>query len=502
MRSTVTRALSVLLILCLLTACAPRDGAVAEDGRVYFGGQLFSLSEGATVRRGALRSADGMQAEAAFDPGQNKEYRMTFSVTLNENDGGEIRVGVQDSGNYYAVSFKTAAHQVQLDHIKNRVRSAVLTANAYSEIGKPIGVTVVRQKGQMIVEIADLAADRDNNPRFDFYCFSGGNRLELDCGRDAAVFTDFAYRALEEPDGGQTTYANPVVDAGADGYILPDAKSGKYYFYATNAPAQGFRVYESTDLASWVDAGLCLSAENAAGTASATAGFWAPEVYAVGDAYYLFYSVDCRLAVAKADSPVGPFISGRGDYLIDHPAIDGSVFFDDDGKCYLYYVGWGTVPYGIYAREITFPYLTLGEERLILQPDCEWETVAGSVTEGPFIIKHDGVYYLTYSGTGYENPAYAVGYATSTDPLAGFTKYALNPILKQCPDQGVFGPGHHAFFQAFDGVWWIVYHRHNSEEQVHERTGCLDRIRFVKYPDEAVARLEVLGPTVTRQRIS
>ena len=41
----------------------------------------------------------------------------------------------------------------------------------------------------------------------------------------------------------------------------------------------------------------------------------------------------------------------------------------------------------------------------------DWE---GGVVEAPFMWKHDGRYYLFYSGNGYGGDKYAVGFATST----------------------------------------------------------------------------------------
>jgi hypothetical protein len=36
----------------------------------------------------------------------------------------------------------------------------------------------------------------------------------------------------------------------------------------------------------------------------------------------------------------------------------------------------------------------------LLHPTERWEEVSGEVTEGPFMLKHRGIYYMMYSGTG------------------------------------------------------------------------------------------------------
>ena len=47
----------------------------------------------------------------------------------------------------------------------------------------------------------------------------------------------------------------------------------------------------------------------------------------------------------------------------------------------------------------------------LFKNDMDWE---GGVVEAPFMWKHDGRYYLFYSGNGYGGDKYAVGFATST----------------------------------------------------------------------------------------
>ena len=56
------------------------------------------------------------------------------------------------------------------------------------------------------------------------------------------------------------------------------------------------------------------------------------------------------------------------------------------------------------------------------------------------MLKHNGTYYLMYSGSGANGPEYAIGYATSESPLGPFTKFAGNPIASRetvCSDQDI-----------------------------------------------------------------
>jgi beta-xylosidase len=71
-----------------------------------------------------------------------------------------------------------------------------------------------------------------------------------------------------------------------------------------------------------------------------------------------------------------------------------------------------------------------------------WEEVWPRVNEGSFVLKHKGIYYMTYSANSYESPFYGVGFATATNILGPWTKYNKNPILQK--PGNLQGVGHSA----------------------------------------------------------
>ncbi len=267
-------------------------------------------------------------------------------------------------------------------------------------------------------------------------------------------------------------YINPVIE-GADPFLL--YYDGKYYHYATDAP-DGFVVHSSKDLVEWKNEGYCLKVgEDVMGDK----WFWAPEVKDYNGKFYMVYVANEHLAVAVSDRPTGPFTCPTKKWLSERNAIDGSFFIDDDGKIYLYYVRFdgGNVIYGAPMKDM----FTLDEEKEkeLIRPALPWEMVAGSVAEGPFMLKHNGKYYLTYTANDYQSPDYAVGYAVCDMPLGNFVRYECNPILKK--DYVQVGTGHHSFTTARDGKsMLIVYHVHNSLTKVHPRLTCVDKAEFVK----------------------
>lgn len=300
--------------------------------------------------------------------------------------------------------------------------------------------------------------------------------------------TEFSLKSFEN------TYQNPVFTAfqAADPDVI--YHDGTYYCYSTSASI-GYYVYTSKDLVNWENKGLCMGSawgfEN-------EGMYWAPGVTYYNGKFYMIASVNEHLGFAVADSPLGPFIPEEN-YLFEG-AIDGQIFVDDDGKAYLYYVSWSEKEgYGIYGCELESDIVTpkLDTVKKLIFPEYDWETVDGAVTEGPFMIKHNGIYYLTYSGTGYGSKDYAVGYAVGTSPLGKFVKDENNPAFIK--SQYLFGVGHHCFVTSPDNSeLFIVYHAHNSDSRVHPRVLCIDRARFEKSENE-VDRLRILGPTFFKQ---
>lgn len=250
----------------------------------------------------------------------------------------------------------------------------------------------------------------------------------------------------------------------ADPYIL--VHDGLYYIYGTNV-GTGFDVYYSKDLEFWERASaLSLSNTNSYGESM----FWAPEVYYVEKEkkFYMFYSTEEHICVAMSDSPLGPFKQDEYKPIREEKSIDTSVFFDEDGKAYLYFVRFndGNV---IWCAELKENLKEIKEETLTqcFKADEPWELILPKVVEGPSVFKQNGVYYLVYSANGYTSQDYAVGFATSNSPFGPWKKYEGNPILHNYG--GLFGVGHGAPFIDKDGKMRYVFHAHKSETEIHPR---------------------------------
>ncbi len=290
----------------------------------------------------------------------------------------------------------------------------------------------------------------------------------------------------------------------ADPYILNH--EGTYYLYGTGGK-KGIRVYKSNDLANWSEAagvkdGYALDSTDVWGNHS----FWAPEVYRLNGKFYMFYSVMTHLAIAESDSPLGPFVQKEKRPL--HPdiqEIDSHLFIDTDGKKYLYFVRF-TGGNEIWMAEMQDDLSGIKEETLVrcFGVSQDWEKTTkqpvAKVAEGPFMVKHNDLYYLFYSANHFKSQDYAVGYAISRSPFGPFEKYENNPVLIG-DGKTIFGTGHHSFFKSNSGQMYIVYHSHKSGEAILPRTTCLDRCGFEKDGKNKPDKFVVYGPTTTPQVI-
>ena len=344
--------------------------------------------------------------------------------------------------------------------------------------------------------------------------------------------------------GKEITYSNPLSIEFGDPFILYSS-DGKFYMYGTSGE-NGFRTYSSDDMINWKDEGLIY--QGATPDSWTVDCFWAPEVYERHGKYYLFFSANWkenptnelenfRIGVAVSDKPTGPFKEINDSPIFDpgYPVIDANLYFDDEnGKVYMYYSrccykhavdseiadqarekGWfdEIEESWIYGIEIKPDFSgVIGEPILLLRPpvklddkQAEWESRSVTAqevnrrwTEGSYIIKKDNKYYMMYSANFFGGQYYAVGYATSDNPLGPFKKAENNPVLQKNTDKGgdVTGTGHNMILTLPNGEMYCVYHGRTTKTG-DNRVVFIDKMQITENGE-----LKVYGPTTDEQIIT
>lgn len=148
------------------------------------------------------------------------------------------------------------------------------------------------------------------------------------------------------------------------------------------------------------------------------------------------------------------------------PSWDPCLFLDDDGRLYLYYGSSNEYPLkAVQLSRETFAPVSEIRDVLLLHPEQHgWERFGMNnddeltlrpFTEGAYMTKHNGRYYLQYGAPGTEFKIYADGVYVSSSPLGPFTYQKLNPFSYK-PGGFVQGAGHGGTFKDMHGTYWHV----------------------------------------------
>jgi len=211
---------------------------------------------------------------------------------------------------------------------------------------------------------------------------------------------------------------NPIIQTNFTADPAPMVYKGTVYLYtshdeddATEFHMLNWKLYTSTDMVNWTDHGTIASLATFP-WAVQTNDAWAPQVVERGGKFYMYVPISVSgspknvIAVAVADSPLGPFRDALGHPLIARAPdnIDPTVWIDGDGQAYLY---WGN-PHLWYVKLNKDMVSYSGEITKV-------ESKPENYQEGPWFYKHDSHYYLAYAshccpeGIGYAMSKYPTG---------------------------------------------------------------------------------------------
>lgn len=171
-----------------------------------------------------------------------------------------------------------------------------------------------------------------------------------------------------------------------------------------------------------------------------------------------------RGAVIETDNPeLGDWKTNYAVINMPHGTQDPDLFVDDDGKVYLYEESSNKWPIRGIELDPENYYIPLGEQVDLFNLNPEkhgWERFGQDHSsdlkpfiEGPWMMKHNGTYYLEYGAPGTQWNVYADGVYTSKNPLGPFEYAPYNPISYK-PGGFLKGSGHGSTVKDNNGNFW------------------------------------------------
>ncbi len=264
--------------------------------------------------------------------------------------------------------------------------------------------------------------------------------------------------------------ADPYVCRHTDGY---------YYFTASLPAYDGIALRRSKTLGGLKDAEE-VRIWNAHEKGIMSFHVWAPELHYLDGSWYIYfaagdvddiweirpYVLECK----DADPLTGTWTEkGQMQPADDDPysftdfSLDATVFEDGGSRYFVWAekVSVGQKISNLYIAKMETPCKLKTAQVLLCSPTYDWERVGFWVNEGPFVLRHNGKIFLTYSAseTGAD---YCVGMLTADegadllDPNSW--RKSRFPVLQTDASLRIYGPGHNCFTTDEEGRDVMVYH--------------------------------------------
>ncbi len=311
--------------------------------------------------------------------------------------------------------------------------------------------------------------------------------LKLSCSVLLAALISCASAQKETPVAPATHSAHALPKGAVLAGDHPDPsliRVGSDYWGVSTSSAWApvYPIFHSTDLANWTTVGAVFPNP----PTWAKGDYWAPEIVHFDKVFYVYYAArnlktsKMCIGVGTAETPEGPY-QDHGPILCGAiGSIDPAAFSDDNGQKYLVWKEDGNSikkPTPLHIQKLNADGTKLvGTKTTAIINDQPWERM---LVEGPFILKHGGLWYLFYSGNACcgRECNYAVGVARAKTLEGPWEKDPANPILRS--NQLWKCPGHGSIAQDENGRDVFLYHAYHPTDSVYVgRQAMADEVKW------------------------
>ncbi len=281
------------------------------------------------------------------------------------------------------------------------------------------------------------------------------------------------------------SYGGPVINRDCPDPTVIRSTDGYYYLFSTEV-IHNVPVYRSANLVDWNRVTTAFTDATRPSFVK-DAAIWAPDVEYFNGKYYLYFSMstwggewDCGIGVATASRAQGPYRNTTKLFISREIGVQNSIdpfAIEDGGKKYLF---WGSFR-GIYGIELT-------DDGMAVAEGAKPQKIAGTLTEGTYIIPHDGYYYLIGSAGSCcdgEKSSYHLVMARSEKLFGPYVSKTGGPAINNnfsnllYRSAEVIAPGHNANFVQDDaGQWWMLYHGYDASNVDGGRKTYLSQIHW------------------------
>lgn len=180
-------------------------------------------------------------------------------------------------------------------------------------------------------------------------------------------------------------------------------------------------------------------------------GYWAPDISWHDGRFYIAATyrfndggtVLRRQMVVSAEKAEGPYTKP---VFIDEDGIDPSLFWEDDGRCYM-----------LLNRGARIFELSRDASRKISEAVLLYYGDQKRAPEGPHILKWNGYYYL-FLAEGGTGMGHRISVSRSRTLMGVYEPCPFNPIMRQTDERaGLQRCGHGKPVMTQNGQWYMVY---------------------------------------------